>query len=129
MAHFAILDENNIVLDVIVGIDENDTSELPSEYDNWEVCIKDRIGAYDVKRTSYNTQANVHSLGGTPFRGNYAVIGGTYDTVNDVFLYPKPYDSWTIDTDTWLWKPPVPKPTDDNRYEWNEQTQSWDIIS
>lgn len=129
MAHFAILDENNIVLDVIVGIDENDTTELPSEYDNWEDCIKDRVNAIDVKRTSYNTHGNEHALGGTPFRGNYAYIGGTYDTVNDVFLYPKPYDSWTIDTDTWLWIPPVAKPTDGNRYDWNENTLSWDIRS
>jgi hypothetical protein len=76
-------------------------------------------------QTSYNTQGNQHLLGGTPLRGNYAGVGYTYDTVNDVFYAPKPYASWSLNEDTWLWEAPVAKPTDGLKYTWNESTTSW----
>ena len=80
------------------------------------------------KRTSYNTYGNEHQLGGTPFRGNYAGQGFTYDTANDVFIPPKPYNSWSLDETIWTWKPPVEYPDDGNFYNWNEETTSWDLV-
>ena len=121
MAHYAFLDENNIVTEVIVGKDEN------TDGVDWEEWYGNFRGQ-TCKRTSYNTIANTHTLDGTPFRGNYAGIGFTYDTDNDVFIAPKPYDSWIIDEDTWTWKAPTPMPNDGNMYMWNEDTQSWDLI-
>ena len=128
MAHYALLDENNIVTQVISGADEDNTTDLPDGYTDWETWYKDLYSVADCKRTSYNTVGNVHLLGGTAFRGNYAGIGYTYDSINDVFYTPKPYDSWIIDEDTWIWEPPTPMPDDGNMYMWNEDTQSWDLI-
>ena len=127
MAYYAFLDKNNIVTEVISGIDEDNTSTLPSEFSSWEEFYGDFRGQ-TCKRTSYNTIGNTHRLDGTPFRGNYAGIGYTYDETNDVFLPPKLFDSWTLDNNTWLWIAPVDLPDDtDNEYVWNENTQSWDI--
>ena len=126
MAHYAFLDENNIVTEVIVGKDENDLDTLPEGFANWEEWYADFRGQ-TCKRTSYNTVGNQHKDGGTPFRGNYAGINYTYDTENDVFISPKPYDSWTLDETTWLWKAPVDYPEDsENSYTWNEETTSWE---
>ena len=79
------------------------------------------------KQTSYNTRAGVHLLGGTPFRKNHAGIGYTYDEDRDAFIPPKPYPSWTLNETSCLWEAPVAMPDDDNRYIWNESTQTWDI--
>ena len=82
-------------------------------------------------QTSYNTRGGVHygqdgqPDGGVALRGNYAGIGYTYDSVNDVFYAPQPYPSWTISAPTWEWQPPVPYPTDGNNYVWNESTKTW----
>jgi hypothetical protein len=76
-------------------------------------------------QTSYNTIGGQHTQGGTPLRGNYAGVGYTYDRTNDVFYPPQPYPSWTIEAPTWTWTPPVPYPTDDNRYNWDETTKTW----
>ena len=126
MAHYAFLDENNIVTEVIVGKDEDDTTDLPEGFANWEAWYADFRGQI-CKRTSYNTKANEHNLGGTAFRGNYASIGSTYDEENDVFYDTKPYDSWILNTSNWVWEAPVAYPNDDNFYIWNEETQSWDL--
>ena len=119
MAHFAKLDENNVVVTVSVGRD-----------DDTEIAIFARSG--DVyKQTSYNTSGGVHRLGGTPFRKNYAGIGYTYDSERDAFIPPKPYPSWVLNEDTCLWDAPVPYPTDvgteenPKRYSWDEATTSW----
>ena len=98
MAHYAFLDENNIVQAVYVGVDENDLSELPEGVSSWEEHYTNTQGM-TCKRTSYNTVGNTHTDGGTPFRGNYAGIGFTYDTDNDVFYGPQPYGSWTLNSD------------------------------
>ena len=74
-------------------------------------------------QTSYNTHGGTHTLGGTPLHKNYAGIGYTWDGTG--FAAPKPYDSWTLDTDTYLWESPTPMPTDGKIYEWNESTLSW----
>ena len=81
-------------------------------------------------QTSYNTFGNQHKLGGTPLRGNFAGIDYTYDITNDVFYAPQPFDSWTLNTTTWLWEPPVaiPDDADDVRYIWNEENQTWDAV-
>jgi hypothetical protein len=76
-------------------------------------------------QTSYNTRYNEHTLGGTPLRGNFAGIGYTYDKTNDVFITPKPYNSWVLNTETWNWEAPTPMPTDGKYYRWNESTTSW----
>lgn len=118
MAHFAQLDENNIVVQVIVGVDE--------PYDG-EAIYAETTGQV-WKKTSYNTFGGVHQLGGTPFRKNYAGIGYFYDSVRDAFIPPKPYSSWTLDEQTCQWNPPVQYPSDDNRYVWDESTISWVAI-
>jgi len=117
MAHYAFLDENNIVTEVIVGKDEGEDGI------DWEVWYGDFRGQV-CKRTSYNTKGNTHSLGGTPFRGNYAGIGYTYNADIDAFVAPKPYASWTLDANA-QWQPPVAMPTDGKMYSWDEATQAW----
>ena len=96
MAHYAFLDDNSIVTEVIVGKDENDGVDWEKYYGN----IRNKT----CKRTSYNTVGNNHKLGGTPYRGNYAGVGYTYDETNDVFIAPKPADNYTLNTSTWIWE-------------------------
>ena len=121
MAHYAFINQNNIVTEVIVGIDESNTDDLPEGYTSWEDWyLTQRPASTACKRTSYNTIANAHSGDGTAFRGNYAGIGYTYDTENDVFIAPQPYDSWTLNTSTWVWEGPIPYPDDGNDYLWDE---------
>ena len=125
MAHYAFLDENNIVTQVIVGKNEDEKRDGVTV--DWEEWYGNFHGA-TCKRTSYNTNGNEHLLGGTPFRGNYAGIGYTYDSTNDVFYTPKPYDSWILNTSTWIWEAPVDYPVDGIRYVWNEDNTSWDEV-
>jgi len=82
-------------------------------------------------QTSYNTKGGVHygqdgkPDGGIALRGNYAGIGYTYDSVNDVFYSPQPFPSWILNTTTWLWNAPVPMPNNGKYYRWDEATLSW----
>ena len=120
MAHYAFLDQNNIVIEVIVGKNEGEDGV------NWEV----QYGQFRnqvCKQTSYNTRGGVHLLGGTPFRKNYAGLGYTYDAARDAFIPPQPYPSWVLNEDTCLWDAPVPYPSD-GPYSWNEANQTWDAI-
>ena len=80
------------------------------------------------KQTSYNTFGGEHLLGGTPFRKNHAGIGYTYDEDRDAFIPPKPFVSWILNETTCQWDAPVAYPDDDNRYTWNEETTSWDVV-
>ena len=125
MAHYAFLDENNIVTEVIVGKDEDeDGVDWEQHYGTFrgQVC----------KRTSYNTYGGVHITGGRPYRKNYAGIGYTYDEDIDAFISPKPYASWVLNETTAQWEAPVPMPEDaglgdpPKRYRWNEDTGAWD---
>jgi hypothetical protein len=116
MAHYAFLDGNYIVTEVIVGKDENNF--------DWERHYGDLRGQL-CKRTSYNTIGGVHKEGGTPYRKNYAGIGYTYDPVRDAFIPPKPYNSWVLNEQTCLWESTVPYPSDGKYYAWNEDTLSW----
>jgi len=125
MAHFAKLDENNVVIFVTVGRDEDNGKEAE---------LSARTG--DVyKQTSYNTIGGVHTLGGTPFRKNYAGLGYTYDAGRDAFIPPKPYASWVLDESTCLWDAPMPYPTDvgtpdaPKRYVWDEETKAWNLVT
>lgn len=118
MAHYALLDRNNIVVQVITGVDENE-----GVYD-WELFYTQET-RLQAKRTSYNTQGGVHTGGGTPFRKNYAGIGYTYDPQRDAFIPPKPYPSWILNEQTCLWEPPVAMPDDGKLYQWDEATTSW----
>jgi hypothetical protein len=116
MAHYAQLDANNVVIQVIAGIDENTKDgEL---YYQMETGKK-------WKRTSYNTHGGVHTLDGTPFRKNYAGIGYTYDFERDAFIPPKPFNSWVLNENTCLWESPIEYPNDDKRYIWSDETNNW----
>ena len=118
MAHFAQLDENNIVIQVITA--DNKFEETGEEFFASEVG-----GVW--KKTSYNTYANVHKLDGIPFRKNYAGPGYKYDEVRDAFIPPKRYPSWVLNEDTCLWEPPIPYPGDegDHGYFWSEELLDW----
>lgn len=126
MAHYAILDENNIVIDVFVGKDENE------EGINWEQKYSEFQGKRCL-RTSYNTSKGVHLTGGTPFRKNYAGKGYSYNDLRDAFIPPKPFPSWTLNEETCTWQAPVSKPEDAGTgtppnviiYHWDEITLSW----
>jgi hypothetical protein len=125
MAHYAQLDENNIVIDVNV-IDNDQEEELgEAGIVEWLLSV---WGGTDWKKTSFNTQGNTHLLEGIPFRKNYAGIGFTFDSERDAFIPPQPFPSWVLDEDTCQWESPVPRPDDDKDYRWNESTVSWDEV-
>ena len=124
MAHYAFLDENNIVTEVIVGRNED---EVVDGISDWEAYYGEFRGQ-TCKRTSYNTQAGQHTGDGTPFRKNYAGNGYTYDVDRDAFIPPKPFDSWVLNDDTCVWDAPVAYPDDGQVYSWNEDTLSWDVV-
>ena len=113
MAHYAFLDENNVVTEVITGIDETQLIEgLDTE--TWYGKFRGQV----CKRTSYNGN----------YRKNYAGIGCTYDEERDAFIAPKPFDSWVLNEETCRWGPPIDAPEDGLSYSWNEKTTSWDLI-
>lgn len=114
MAHFAKVTDG-IVTQVIVA-----------EPEFFETFVDTSPGEWI--QTSYNTYGGVHKLGGTPLRKNFAGIGYTYNAQEDCFVPPKPYASWTLDTNTCLWQPPVAMPTDDKMYRWNETAQAWEEV-
>jgi hypothetical protein len=111
MAHYAFINDNNFVTEVIVGRDENETVNGISD---WEAHYGEFRGQRCL-RTSYN--GNI--------RFNYAGIGYTYDEERDAFIPPKPYESWVLNEDTCLWESPVPYPANGTGYIWNEETGAW----
>ena len=111
MAHYAFLDENNVVTEVIVGIDETELIE-GLDPETWYANFRGQT----CKRTSYNSNIRKH----------FAGIGMLYDPVNDWFYSPQPYASWTLDSDA-NWQAPVPYPTDGEFYNWNEETKNWEV--
>ena len=112
MAHYAFLDNQNIVTEVIVGIDETELIE-GLDPETWYGNFRGQV----CKRTSYN--GNI--------RKNYAGIGFTYDSQRDAFISPKPYPSWQLVEETCQWEAPVPMPTDGFTYFWNEVKLAWEI--
>lgn len=122
MAHFAEIDENGIVLRVLV-VDN-------AQENNGQEFLANTLGLGGTWiKTSYNTNAGVHSNGGTPLRKNYAGIGYTYDSGRDAFIAPKPYPSWVLNEESCVYEAPVAYPTDGEMYTWNETTTSWDLIT
>jgi hypothetical protein len=124
MAHFAKLGTGNIVERVeVVHNDIATTEQAGADFLNNLYKTKDVW-----KMTSYNTFGGVHKLGGTPFRKNYAGTGYLYDQARDAFIPPKPFNSWTLNEDTCRWEAPVAYPNDGQKYIWNEQNQTWDLV-
>ena len=118
MAHWARIDENNIVVEVVV-CDNND----PNGDEGYQWLITNKPGTWI--KTSYNTIAGVHLEGGTPLRKNYAGIGMRYDERLDAFIQLKMFESWVLDENTCIWQPPIYYPTDGKDYDWDESTVSW----
>jgi hypothetical protein len=109
MAHYAFLDENNIVTEVITGVDENELIE-GLDPETWYGNFRQQV----CKRTSYNNN----------IRKRYAGIGFSYDSINDVFIAPKPYASWILNKE-FDWESPIPQPQDGQEYFWNEEIGNW----
>ena len=112
MSHFAQIDGNNIVTQVIVIEQDVVNTGLFGDPNSWI-------------QTSYNTSGGVHTQGGTPLRKNYAGTGYTYDSTRDAFIPPKLFNSWVLNETSCLYEAPTPMPTDDKMYSWNEDTLSW----
>lgn len=121
MAHFAQIDDNNVVTQVLVVSDQD-----AGDGQNFLANTLGLGGTWI--QTSYNTSAGVHSSGGIPLRKNYAGVGFTYDSQKDAFIPPKPYSSWILDEDKCIWNAPVAYPNDGKFYTWNEDNQSWDEV-
>jgi len=119
MAHFAQLNDENLVTQVIVvaNADTADQDGVENEAIGIEFCTN-LLGGRWVQ-TSYNAR----------IRKNYAGIGYKYDADLDAFIPPQPFASWTLDKSTAQWKAPVDYPTDGKRYTWNEETTSWDEVT
>lgn len=119
MAHFAQIDENNIVKQIIV-ITNEDCGNL--EFPESEIIGQNFISSIGLdgvwKQTSYNST----------FRKRYAGLDDTYDENRDAFLPPKPFSSWVLNEDTYLWEAPIERPSDGKLYMWNEDEQSWDEV-
>jgi hypothetical protein len=110
MAHYAFLDENNVVTEVITGMDENELIE-GLDPENWY----GKFRGQKCVRTSYNNK----------IRKNFAGIGMIYDESRNAFIAPKRFESWTLNEETCKWEAPIPKPTDGKTYWWDETTKSW----
>jgi hypothetical protein len=113
MAHYAWIDENNLVVNVTVGVDENIMQQgIGGSSEAWEAFYSEATG-YTIKRTSYNNN----------MRKQYAGIGFSYDPVADVFIAPQPFASWSLD-ENYDWQPPTPRP-EGMGWHWDEATLSW----
>jgi len=113
MAHFARLEDNTVTEVIVVHNNELLVDGVESEAKGIEFCQS--LFGGEWKQTSYN--GNI--------RKNYAGIGMIYDSTRDAFMYPQPFNSWVLDEDTCQWEPPIPYPTDDKTYRWDEPTTSW----
>jgi len=123
MANFCKLGIGNIVEKIVVVSNDIATTEQAGVD-----FLNNLYGTNDAwKQTSYNTRGGVHKLGGTPFRKNYAGIGWKYNQTRDAFISPKPFNSWILNEETCLWEAPVALPDTENSYNWNENTQQWDL--
>jgi len=122
MAHFAEIDDNNIVTRVLVV---NDADAADGQ--NFLANTLDLGGTWI--QTSYNTSGGVHANGGTPLRKNYAGIGYSYDAVRDAFIPSKPFASWLLNDATCLWDAPVAMPVEEGKmFVWNEDLVNWEEL-
>lgn len=123
MAHYAFLNEYNIVTEVITGVDENiiqtdlDGTQVGGSSEAWETFYSN-IRNQTCKRTSYNGN----------YRKNYAGIGYKYDEERDAFIPPKPFNRWVLNEDTCRWESPVPYPDDEKQYVWNDNKGVWEEL-
>lgn len=115
MAHFAQIDENNIVQQVIVVHNNELLDENGVEQESKGIQFCKQLFGGDWAQTSYNAS----------FRKNYAGIGYTYDSTRDAFIAPKPHNSWVLNEVTCQWEPPTPMPNDGNIYYWDEDSLTW----
>tara|TARA_B100001778_G_C18420436_1_gene553032 strand:- start:86 stop:451 length:366 start_codon:yes stop_codon:yes gene_type:complete len=99
-------------------VDGKVTQVIVAEASFFDTFLDDSPG--DWIQTSYNTHGGEHKLGGTPLRKNFATVGGNYDKNNDVFYNVQPFVSWTLNTTTYMWDPPITRPSDGKVYYWNE---------
>jgi len=113
MAHYAFLNEDNIVTEVIVGRNEDETVDGVSDWETYYGNIRGQV----CKRTSYNNR----------IRKQYAGIGFTYSETADVFIAPKPFVSWSLD-ENYDWQAPVERPADGKQYSWDESNQVWVLV-
>lgn len=121
MGHYAFLDENNIVTEVITGRDENEAVNGITDWEEYYGNLRGQV----CKRTSYNTIGGVHKFGGTPFRKNFAGVDYFYDEVRDAFYYPQEYASWVLNEDSCIWEAPIPYPDETKKFTWDEDNQEW----
>jgi hypothetical protein len=129
MASFAKIGLNGKVIEVQSVVNEVLHDSNGVEQESIGVDFLTKLTGYPVwKQTSYNTFGGVHKLGGTPLRKNHAGIGYTYDEDKDVFIAPKPFNSWILNEDTCLWEAPVAYPNDGQIYKWNETIKNWELV-
>ena len=128
MASFAKIGLNNKVIEVQSVVNEVLQDSNGVEQENIGIDFLTKLTGWAIwKQTSYNTIGGVHSSGGTPLRKNHAGIGYTYDEDRDAFIPKKPFASWILNETTCLWEAPIALPDTENRYNWNEETQQWDL--
>ena len=129
MASFAKIGLNNKVIEVLSVNNEvlKDSNGVEQEVIGIDFLTK-LTGWAIWKQTSYNTIGGVHNNNRIPLRKNHAGIGYTYDENRDAFIPKKPFNSWVLNETTCLWESPVAYPQDDNKYTWNEQNLSWDLL-
>jgi hypothetical protein len=129
MASFAKIGLNGKVIEVLSVVNEVLHDSNGVEQESIGIDFLTKLTGYPVwKQTSYNTHGGVHDNNGTPLRKNHAGIGYTYDEDRDAFIPKKPFNSWILNENTCLWESPIPYPQDNNKYSWNEQNQSWDLV-
>jgi len=130
MASFAKIGLNNKVIEVLSVNNEVLKDSNGIEREELGIQFLNEIYKWPIwKQTSYNTVGGVHNNGGTPFRKNHAGIGYTYDEDRDAFIPKKPFNSWILNEQTCQWEAPVAKPDDNNIYNWNESTKTWELIN
>ena len=129
MATFAKIGLNNKVIEVL-SVHNNELKDSNGvEQENIGIDFLTKLTGWSIwVQTSYNTIGGVHSSGGTPLRKNHAGIGMIYDEDRDAFIAPKPFASWILNETTCQWEAPVALPDTENKYNWNEINQNWDII-
>jgi len=123
MAHYAFINDNNIVTEVITGRDEDDLAEGVTSWEDYYGAIRGQR----CLRTSYNTTGNMHLFEGIPFRGNYAGVGFEYREDLDAFIAQKPFESWILNEETFLWDAPVARP--EGVWVWDEQAGDWSEVT
>ena len=135
MASFAKIGLNSKVIEVL-SVHNNELLDANGvEQEAIGIDFLTKLTGWAIwKQTSYNTHGGVHQLGGTPLRKNHAGIGYIYDEDRDVFIPPKPFNSWVLNEDTCLWEAPIPMPEltqeqidNKNYYAWNEQIKNWEL--